>query len=235
MRGWCQITFSAGFWSELDQRRLCPLWVVLGRSLRLLKTNPAMVAEQLHMMKILRTALTMITVATAPTCASALDFNVSPLKQRSMNAGDIEVRVIYIGSLGVSSAMLQLERSAATSKATYFFDGDSAAKPHRSVQLLPKATWPYFWRKFDNLEVNIIRSQNEMTYEMVPLDSERVTIQVKHGSAYREVSWSAPTLRENPEAKNFAKAIKFVQDSFAIEFPEPYSEKGTTADGKQLK
>ena len=45
-------------------------------------------------------------------CAAGNDFNVVPLKQKAVGAGNTEIRVVYIGSLGIESSMLLFERTA---------------------------------------------------------------------------------------------------------------------------
>lgn len=153
------------------------------------------------------------------TSAHAEDLiNVPPLNQTPISSDALEVRLELSGSLGLNTTMLQIERSSAGAKATFYYHGMQTYA--QSILVSPEMGWVKFWKTFEELGAFqlIDQAASKGAAQVPPMDSEMVILETKSGSTYRSAKWLGLSYQKSADAMKFRRTMDFLADAFHVNF-----------------
>lgn len=159
---------------------------------------------------------------TSPDGNAAAPPSLRPLHGQILAHGDIIVRIHYVGSIGLYSTWLTLQRIGNLSQVQYFIEDAAETIPHPE-DLIPATTWDAIWVRLANERFFDMPGNQGVSNcsEAVPLDAETVEVEVLRGKNYRSYAYNAPMIVQCSQGAQFAMTLRFLQDAFGHELPMP--------------
>jgi hypothetical protein len=145
------------------------------------------------------------------------------LTRLPLGAGDVAVRIHYIGRRHAFDTWLTLTRIGAVSSAEYRVTHAPASMAPPSP-LTAQVPWPSIWQQMTDAGFYSLPDENatqECETEPIPADAAQVVVEVRQGAHRHRFTYSAPLIRQCPAALRAASTLRALQGAFGHQLPFP--------------